>query len=275
MDKDYYRFYQEVGERYPEEEIVYNTLRGRLRKKFVLQHLDTWSGLLLDIGCNKGTYLTEYRGGTSFGVDISSHVLYKAKEKCKGKNLPCNLIVGDAEQLSFLKDRSFDKILCSELLEHVYNPEKVIADISRLLKPNGTLLVTVPNYTRKRPEWIGLDSLKNYNIPGVKGDTYFHTAFKPHEVAEMVKKSGLRIIDYGSFEKEVRYATKIPVIFYYIFAFFNKILLRSEGFAQWNKNFLDRFSAVIYIVARYLHLDSILKRFFREGARTFVVANKH
>ena len=91
----------------------------------------------------------------------------------------------------------------------------------------------------------------------------------------MVKKSGLRIIDYGSFEKEVRYATKIPVIFYYIFAFFNKILFRSEGFAQWNKNFLDRFSTVIYIVARYLHLDSILKRFFREGARTFVVANKY
>jgi len=274
MDKEYDRFYQEVGEKYPEEEIVYNTLRGRLRKKFVLQHLKTWSGILLDIGCNKGTYLTEYKGGSVFGVDISSHLLFKVKEQCDSKNLPCNLMVGDAEQLSFLKDHSFDVILCSELLEHVYNPEKVIAHLSRLLKQNGTLLVTVPNYTRNRPEWIGIDSLKSYNIAGVRGDTYFHSAFKPYELVEMVKKSGLRIVDYGTFEKEVRYATKIPVLFYFIFAFLNKILVRSEEFAQWNKNFLDRYSSIIYIMTRFLHLDSILQSFFREGARTFVVANK-
>lgn len=274
MDKNYYRFYQEVGERYPEEEIVYNTLRGRLRKKFVLRHLKNLSGFFLDIGCNKGTYLTEYSGGTAFGVDISSHVLFKAKEKCDIKNLPCNLIVGDAEQLSFLKDNSFDVILCSELLEHVYNPEKVIAHISRLLKPNGTVLLTVPNYTRKKPGWIGIDSLETFNISGVKGDTYFHTAFKPKELADMVKKCGLRIKEYGSFEKEVRYATKIPVIFYFVFAFFNKLLLRSKEFSRWNNKFLDRFSTVIYIIARYLHMDSILQSIFQEGARTFVMANK-
>jgi len=274
MDKNYYKFYREVGEKYPEEEIVYSTLRGRLRKKFVLQHLKNQSGLFLDIGCNRGTYLIEYRGGTAFGVDISSHVLYGAKGKCNEKNLPCNLIVGDAEQLSFLRDNTFDFILCSELLEHVYNPEQVIAHISRLLKPNGTVLLTVPNYTRKKPGWIGIDSLKIFNISGVKDDTYFHTAFKPKELANMVTKSGLRIKDYGSFEKEVRYATKIPVFFYFIFEFLNKLFLRSTEFAQWNKKFLDRFSTVNYIVAKYLFMDSILKSIFQDGARTFVTANK-
>jgi len=274
MDKKYYRFYQEVGERYPEEEIVYNTLRGRLRKKFVLGHLKNRKGFLLDIGCNKGTYLTEYRGGAAIGVDISSHVLLKAKEKCDDKNLSCNFIVGDAEQLSFLKDNSFDVILCSELLEHVYNPDMVIAHISRLLKSNGIALITVPNYSRKKPEWIGIDSLRIFNISGVKGDTYFHTAFKPIELADMVQKTGLRIGEYGSFEKEVRYATKIPVLFYFLFAFFNNLFFRSIRIAHWNNKFLDRFSTVIYTIARFIHMDSILKNIFREGARTFVTANK-
>lgn len=43
-------------------------------------------------------------------------------------------------------DQSFDGIICSELLEHLFNPHTVIEECHRILKPNGTMILTVPNF---------------------------------------------------------------------------------------------------------------------------------
>jgi len=69
------RFYESVGENYPEEEEVYTTLRGKLRRQFVLSRLAQFNGSLLDVGCNRGMYLLAYQGGARFGVDISRSVV--------------------------------------------------------------------------------------------------------------------------------------------------------------------------------------------------------
>lgn len=274
MDKEYLRFYQEVGENYPEEEIVYNSLRGRLRKKFITKRIEDWKGAFLDIGCNTGYYLADYKGGLGVGVDISLHVLVKAKNKCANRLAYDNLILGDAEQLSFLKSATFDNILCSELLEHVYSPTSVIFHIARILKPDGKALITVPNYTRVRPEWISTGILGNFNIKGTRGDTYYHTAFKPEELASMLEAGGLTVVEKGTLEKEVRYATKIPVVLYYLMEFLTKTIVRNKKLEFWNTILLDRFSSLLYRIFRLLKLDSMLKRVIREGARTYVLAQK-
>ncbi len=41
---------------------------------------------------------------------------------------------------------SFDAVVCTEVLEHLWAPEKTLAEIRRVLKPGGTFIVTVPNY---------------------------------------------------------------------------------------------------------------------------------
>ncbi|MFQ5825309.1 MAG: methyltransferase domain-containing protein, partial [bacterium] len=111
-------FYEEVGQKYPEEEEVYRTLRGKLRRNFVLSYLRRFSGSLLDIGCNRGMYLEVYNCGPCFGVDLSFNVLKKAHN-----NKPKHLVVADAECLQCFKLECFDNVLCSEVLEHCLNPQ--------------------------------------------------------------------------------------------------------------------------------------------------------
>ena len=70
-----------------------------VRREFILSHLDNFKGLLLDLGCNLGYYITEYKNGKAIGLDISYPVLQEAKNRLSG----ISFLQGDAQQLSFLK----------------------------------------------------------------------------------------------------------------------------------------------------------------------------
>jgi SAM-dependent methyltransferase len=52
--------------------------------------------------------------------------------------------VGSAENLEF-PDESFDIVLCSDVVEHLKNPEKCFSEICRVLKSGGTAIITTPN----------------------------------------------------------------------------------------------------------------------------------
>jgi len=99
------------------------------------------SDRILEIGCGTGNVLREMKVGRVVGVDISVGVLRRAREKLGDRG---RLISGDAEALPF-PDQSFDKILCTEVLEHVLNPGAVISEIGRLMKSGGIAVVSVPN----------------------------------------------------------------------------------------------------------------------------------
>jgi 2-polyprenyl-3-methyl-5-hydroxy-6-metoxy-1,4-benzoquinol methylase len=261
-------FYEQVGEKYPEEEIVYNTLRGMLRKKFVKAFLKKFKGSLLDIGSNTGMYLDGYEGGECFGVDLSLNVLRKNNKKNQK-----HLIVADAEKLQCFKAGAFDNVLCSEVLEHCLNPQQVFDSISHVLKPNGLALLTTPNYRRFRPKWIGLGSLPQYGISIDCDDGYFHTAYRPEELSEFTKETGLKIVELGTLEKDVKYAAKIPAAIF-IFASFLNRLFKSQKFYQINKNIFIRLTDIIYDICRITGLDKILLKFVKEGVRSYIIMKK-
>ncbi len=52
-------------------------------------------------------------------------------------------IIGDAENMNY-DDCTFNNVVCLEVIEHTTSPNKLIAEIHRVLKPGGTLLLTVP-----------------------------------------------------------------------------------------------------------------------------------
>ncbi len=272
MDQQYYKFYSDTGQHYPEEEIVYNTLRGKLRRKFINTYLNNCSGSLLDIGCNRGMYLEYYSGGQTIGIDLSIHALKFAQNRRMDKSISC--ILGDAEDLNFLKPDTFDNILCSEMLEHVYQPDKVIAGIKKLLKPGGKVLITTPNYVKKKPAWANIGLLEQYGITGLKEDQYFHTAFKPYELSQMMEKENMLVLENGTLEKEIRYAVKIPVLLFFSVDFLNNTIFRSKKINYLNRKFLDVFSQWIYKLASLLRLDKVLQSIFREGARSYIIAVK-
>jgi len=69
----------------------------------------------------------------------------------------------DAERLPFA-DASFDRVLCSEVLEHVPAPERAAAELARVLKPAGLLAVSVPT---PATEWLFRFGSDDYfNSPG-------------------------------------------------------------------------------------------------------------
>ncbi|MCH8873617.1 class I SAM-dependent methyltransferase, partial [candidate division KSB1 bacterium] len=198
-NENFREFYDSVGRLYPEEELVFKTLRGVIRRQFILSRLQKFKGVLLDLGCNRGYYISEYLNGKAIGVDISCPVLQEAKSR-----LPeISFLQGDAQQLAFLKPNSVDGILCSEMIEHVSNAQGVISECFRMLKSGGDLLITTPNYKKEKPTWIKIGEMKSYGVLGVKDDTYFHTAFRPEELKEMAESAGFTNVETGTFEKEV------------------------------------------------------------------------
>ena len=67
-------FYEAVGKNYPEEEIVYKSLRGILRRKFVNSWLKDKAGVLMDIGTGEGIYLREYFVRVSSNLPQTCHL---------------------------------------------------------------------------------------------------------------------------------------------------------------------------------------------------------
>lgn len=98
------------------------------------------TGLSLDAGCGEGIYFNSFKNQV-IGIDITLELLKKAKNKCNEK---INLVLGDTIFLPF-KDKVFDFILCSNVMEHIQDNEvkKAIHEFERVSK--GVIQIDVPN----------------------------------------------------------------------------------------------------------------------------------
>ncbi len=113
---------------------------------------------VLDLGCGEGRHvINAYLQGdiTAIGVDLNHRDLLTSRERFlpfaqTNSNKHFYLQQADATKLPFA-DHSFDKIICSEVLEHIPDYQAVLVEIERILKPGGLLAITVP---RAWPEKI-------------------------------------------------------------------------------------------------------------------------
>ena len=104
----------------------------------LINSLSENKGKILDIGAGTGDFLAfvKQNGWQTIGVEPSQ----KAKEIALKKG------VDFVNETSELDNQSFDIITMWHVLEHVPDLEKQIHELKRLLKPNGTLIVAVPNF---------------------------------------------------------------------------------------------------------------------------------
>ena len=109
---------------------------------------------VLDVGCGPGRhswYVCSLDHCHVYSMDIDLESLLKAKymfQEMEKDNLAkgsWNLILGNTMKLPF-KDGSFDKIICSEVLEHVIDDEQGVRELLRVLKDDGDLAVSVPTW---------------------------------------------------------------------------------------------------------------------------------
>jgi SAM-dependent methyltransferase len=109
------------------------------RKEAVAQYKQ--SGTLLDLGCSSGSFLEFMRSESwkLYGIEMSAEGARTAQGRSGAQ-----VFVGDILDAPFPRE-SFDVITCFDVLEHVYEPRRVMARVSEWLKPGGIFYVLVPN----------------------------------------------------------------------------------------------------------------------------------
>jgi SAM-dependent methyltransferase len=122
---------------------------------------------VLDLGCGAGRHAFEVyrRGGRVVALDQNEDEIRQVRDMFAamgeaGEVPPgatATAIRSDALRLPF-PDRSFDKVIISEVLEHIPADERAIAEVARVLKPGGLIAVTVPRWWPERICWALSDA---------------------------------------------------------------------------------------------------------------------
>ena len=145
LDKlgSYYEFEDYIshtdGKRTLFEKMYHFVKRNAIRKKVSLIHsYQPLKGRILDIGAGTGDFLLEAKNQNweILGIEPND----KAKGIAIGKGIKFD------DTIEKLESNSFDVITMWHVLEHVPDVEHQVAELKRLLKPSGTIIIAVPNF---------------------------------------------------------------------------------------------------------------------------------
>jgi SAM-dependent methyltransferase len=140
---------------------------------------------LLDVGCGAGRHAFEAarRGAVTVALDREA-----ADCKDTAAQLDGSTVNGDGLALPFA-DRSFDRVIAAEVLEHVPDDRAVMAELARVLRPGGRLAVTVPRWYPERICWALAD---DYHAPAVEGGHV--RIYRRRTLRARLAGAGLRVI---------------------------------------------------------------------------------
>jgi SAM-dependent methyltransferase len=150
---------------------------------------------LLDAGCGEGRHCfgALERGAQVVGLDLDFTGLRAAagglRNRARELGSLGEMIQGNAFTLPF-RDETFDKVICSEVMEHVHDYRAVARELARVTRPGGMLAVTIPTATSE-------------NLYLRTGDDYFESLgghiriFRPRELALGLAQAGLATVGVG------------------------------------------------------------------------------
>lgn len=148
---------------------------------------------LLDLGCGGGRHAFEAmrRGARVTALDYSASELKDVggvaaamidSGEIKVESW-AGVVNGDALDIPF-PDGSFDRIICSEVLEHIWDDDRAIRQLVRVLRPGGRLAVTVPTRWPERVSWAL--NWRYHDTPGGHVRIYHQ-----HELERKLERAGL------------------------------------------------------------------------------------
>jgi 2-polyprenyl-6-hydroxyphenyl methylase / 3-demethylubiquinone-9 3-methyltransferase len=136
--------YDQVADRWWSDEVRWvrtlkNLVPGRL--KCFDRHIDWKNKEVLDLGC-AGGFMAEalaLRGANVTGIDPAAEAIDAACRHARETGLPISYDVGVGEGLPY-DTASFDAVVCVDVLEHVADLDRVLAQVARVLRPGGLFL---------------------------------------------------------------------------------------------------------------------------------------
>jgi len=192
-------------------------------------------GYILDVGCGKNPYVFHKLFSNYIGIDIDNNILKEVSQSLPNASLIC----ASGTHAPF-KDNSFTLIICTEVLEHLKNPEEMISEISRISTLEGKGVISIPSLSLPQIIilWFAYKtqriSRKPYQSPDhVREYARFKVAPQFEETSNLFKlfrRHGLEIVDV----KTAQQLYTKPKIIYNIFlskienvfeTFFSKYLI--------------------------------------------------
>jgi len=107
----------------------YLFIAKKLYREKMVTHVGRLHGVVLDVGCGRKPYSSLIQCNSYVGVERNASLEPD--------------VVADAVSLPF-KAGAFDSVLCTEVIEHIPEPEEAVREIQRVLKPGGVLLLSAP-----------------------------------------------------------------------------------------------------------------------------------
>jgi len=233
-------------------------IRKFLINQYLMETFTDNNEVLLDLGCGEKPYKKIYERyfRSSFGIDILECLHDKSQIE----------IFGKAETLPF-KSESFDTILCTEVLEHIENPFNALQEIYRVLKKNGTLILTVP-----------------FMVP-LHEQPYDFYRFTPFSIEMLINKAGIIMRDIIPIGESLLVTFSfLNQIYLKIWLYISKLLKLKILYSIWNPFILvfSYFPQKFYAIqARktFLTQKGLIYRWYKKMNYTckgfFILANKN
>jgi 2-polyprenyl-3-methyl-5-hydroxy-6-metoxy-1,4-benzoquinol methylase len=164
---------------------------GRHVRNQQLELLRRPLGRVLDVGCAEGAGADVMRGfGATHlaGIEIDEAFAAVASERYD------EVVQGSVPEDLSWEDKTFDTVLCYDVLEHLYDPWSALRRLARLLRPGGQIHVSIPN-ARHKNVWLPLvlNGTFQYARAGLLDVTHLRF-FTRRDAVRMLEAAGLRIV---------------------------------------------------------------------------------
>ena len=175
---------------------------------------------LLDVGCGNGYLLAEISRRRPelelWGLEPATALVTGTQSRGNGR---WHIVAASALEVPF-SSASFDIIMMTEVLEHMKKPVAVLRELTRLLKPAGRLIITIPNMSAYGPFWrlaerIPLKPLQRAFLPWehpLKTFQPIDTAYEFEEIQQIIQDAGLTAEEVHGREYLPYLTTSIPIL---------------------------------------------------------------
>jgi len=155
----------------------------RRRVQAILSYLDAGpQDSVLEVGCGAGNVLEQVPTGQLYGVDLSAFLIGRSQARLARRK--ARLVRADAQDLPLVSG-SFDRLVCSEVLEHVPDPRRILEEMARVARPEAVIVLSVPNedwidrlkQAARRMGWKGSGGTGGYHVPSRMTDEWHLLSF--------------------------------------------------------------------------------------------------
>lgn len=157
---------------------------------------------VLEIGCASGVqtrFLTREKGCRVTGIELDPESAELARGECE------EVIVGDIERMDLtgrLGKGEFDLVLIADVLEHLYDPAKVLREVQIYLKEGGAVVASIPNVGHASLCWELCHGRFEYRQYGLLDDTHIRF-FTRRNIVKMFESAGLLVTGWNDYHREV------------------------------------------------------------------------